>query len=162
MSSRRTSRRVSAITSLWRRSNIVARTFPLLLRRLMRHAFEHDPSLAQRLAVRGPDGQLHPRISAKLIALLLESPLPLQVRQIDTIMWQCLAESPGDTLKLAASLRARSTGEPSDAAVNPAAVSAEELKRCLEKHDGVQERVWRELGLQNRYVLRRLMKKHGL
>jgi transcriptional regulator with GAF, ATPase, and Fis domain len=40
--------------------------------------------------------------------------------------------------------------------------SREEIAAALERHAGVRERVWRELGLANRYVLKRLMKKHGL
>ena len=41
-------------------------------------------------------------------------------------------------------------------------VSAEEIRAAMEKHAGVREKVWRELRLPNRYVLQRLMKRHGL
>ena len=38
----------------------------------------------------------------------------------------------------------------------------EQIQAALEKHRGVRERVWRELGMANRYVLQRLMKKLGI
>ena len=37
-----------------------------------------------------------------------------------------------------------------------------ELRRDQPSHAGVQARVWKELGLKNRFQLRRLMKKYGL
>ena len=40
--------------------------------------------------------------------------------------------------------------------------SADEIRATMEKHRGVREKVWRELGLPNRYVLQRLIKRHGL
>ncbi len=33
---------------------------------------------------------------------------------------------------------------------------------AMERHQGVQARVWKELGLKNRFQLRRLIKKFGL
>jgi DNA-binding NtrC family response regulator len=42
------------------------------------------------------------------------------------------------------------------------AFTAQEIRAALEKHHGVRERVWRELGMPNRHVLHRLMKKFGL
>ena len=41
-------------------------------------------------------------------------------------------------------------------------MAREEIVAALERHASVREKVWRELGLANRYVLKRLMKKHGL
>jgi len=32
----------------------------------------------------------------------------------------------------------------------------------MEKHSGMRERVWRELGLANRHVLHRLLRRHGI
>lgn len=40
--------------------------------------------------------------------------------------------------------------------------SAEQIRAALDKHAGVREKVWRELGMANRYVLKRLMKKYGI
>jgi hypothetical protein len=45
---------------------------------------------------------------------------------------------------------------------NPLDVTPEQVQECLDRHGGVQGPVWRELGFKNRYVLRRLVRKHGL
>ena len=45
---------------------------------------------------------------------------------------------------------------------NDRSLTAEEIRSALDKHHGVREKVWRELGLPNRYVLQRLMKRYGL
>jgi transcriptional regulator of acetoin/glycerol metabolism len=55
-----------------------------------------------------------------------------------------------------------------DAAEGPGAagggddVSREAIVAALERCGGLREQAWRDLGLSSRYVLKRLMKKHGL
>ena len=41
-------------------------------------------------------------------------------------------------------------------------LTAEDVMGALERAGGVHEKAWRELGLGNRHVLRRLMKKHNI
>jgi transcriptional regulator with GAF, ATPase, and Fis domain len=40
--------------------------------------------------------------------------------------------------------------------------SATEIREALERNNGALEATWRALGLKNRYVLRRLLAKHGI
>ena len=135
---------------------------PLLVRHLLRKALSEDETLARRFMTEAGE----PRVRVELLDALLRHPLPLQVRQLDTILWQCLASSAGDEVELAASLdlsEAEPEGSaPEAAGIDPASLEPSDIQACLDKHQGVQEKVWRELGLQNRYVLRRLIKKHGL
>ncbi|HYP91290.1 MAG TPA: hypothetical protein VEQ59_24155, partial [Polyangiaceae bacterium] len=42
------------------------------------------------------------------------------------------------------------------------AISAEEVRASLERHGGVKDKVWRELGLSSRHALHRLLKRLGL
>jgi hypothetical protein len=42
------------------------------------------------------------------------------------------------------------------------ALTAEDVRASLERHHGTREKVWRELGLKNRYALKRLIKKFNL
>jgi two-component system nitrogen regulation response regulator GlnG/two-component system response regulator HydG len=62
----------------------------------------------------------------------------------------------------AAGGRGGSGGTDDRAKVNPADIPPEVIQASLDRHQGVQDRVWRELGLPNRFVLYRLIKKHGL
>jgi hypothetical protein len=88
------------------------------------------------------------------------------MRALDALLWRCLAKSPGPEVDLVEDL---DRGGPADASderapsgVDPTTLDAETLRAALLEHQGVQERVWRALGLQSRYVLRRLLKKHDL
>ncbi|MET0592507.1 MAG: hypothetical protein ABW133_07400 [Polyangiaceae bacterium] len=40
--------------------------------------------------------------------------------------------------------------------------TAAEIQRCLDENTGVVELTWRALGMKNRFVLIRAIKKHGL
>ena len=133
---------------------------PLLVRHLLRAAAAEDALIARRFV----DADGEPRVSAELIVALLRHPLPLQVRQLDTLLWRCLSESAGGVVEpvpelLAAAEEAEAPGEE---ARDPRTVTRTEIEVALATHHGVQNRVWRALGLQNRYVLRRLMHKFGI
>jgi two-component system nitrogen regulation response regulator GlnG/two-component system response regulator HydG len=41
-------------------------------------------------------------------------------------------------------------------------ITREALVEALARHEGVREKVWRDLGLSNRYVLKRLLQKYGI
>jgi transcriptional regulator with GAF, ATPase, and Fis domain len=41
-------------------------------------------------------------------------------------------------------------------------VGPDAIRAALARAGGVRERAWRDLGLANRHVLKRLIKKHGI
>jgi len=57
---------------------------------------------------------------------------------------------------------ARPSGSVATPARDPRTISPEELRAAMDKHRGVKEHVWRELGLPSRFALHRLLKKHRL
>ncbi len=129
---------------------------PLLLDHLARRAFAESPELT-RFAPRGG-----PEVHPDFVAALLTAPLPLQVRELDVLLWESFAESPGDTLLPPPSLtEAAETADPA-AATEWDDVTPERAQDALARCDGSVERAARELGLRNRYVLRRLLKKWGV
>jgi transcriptional regulator with AAA-type ATPase domain len=131
---------------------------PLLCRHLLQRALSDDTALSARFS---PD-----RVSVDLVEALLRHPLPLQMRALDALLWRCLAKSPGPEVDVVEDLDLGGPTDVSDeqgpAGVDPATIDAETLRAALLEHQGVQERVWRALGLQSRYQLRRLLKKHDL
>ena len=130
---------------------------PLLVRHLLRRATSDDRDLAERFL----DADGAPRVSARLMRSILGHPLDLQIRELDTLLWRCLGESPGEAVDATPDLLDVKLPQ-SEPATDPGSLSAEEVQACLDKHGGRQSKVWRELGLQNRYVLRRLIQKYGL
>ncbi|MCB9523205.1 MAG: sigma-54-dependent Fis family transcriptional regulator [Myxococcales bacterium] len=129
---------------------------PLLLRHLLRQAAAEDPLLARRFL----DDAGEPRFAAALVSALLRHPLPLQVRELDNLLWRCLGASPDDTVQPTADLL--DAGAPVDEGRDPATITRTELEAALAEHEGVQAKVWPALGLQSRYQLRRLLRKYGL
>ena len=135
---------------------------PLLARHLLRRVAARDPGIRDRFFDGVQDGAFEPRIAPALVQALTGHQYKTHVRELDGLLWQALASSPGDVIELTEQVRAAlDLDRPPPVAPTPA-ITAEVLKASLQKHEGVKERVWRDLGLANRYVLKRLLKKHGL
>ncbi len=136
---------------------------PLIARHLLRRIAARDPEIGARFFAQW-DGQAgEPRVTRRLVSALLGHTYETNVRELESLLWCALSTSTRDEIDATAELRARiRTREDTspDAARPPP--TAEEIRVSMEKHAGVQERVWRELGLANRYVLKRLLKKHAI
>jgi two-component system nitrogen regulation response regulator GlnG/two-component system response regulator HydG len=132
---------------------------PLLARQLLRAAAARDPELARRFFASG-HAEGEPRLAPDLVDRLTRADYTLHVRELESFLWCSMAESEGDTLTLSAGVRARlSLPVP---AAPPEALTAEKIQAALDRHGGSQERAYRDLGLKNRDVLYRLIKKLGL
>ena len=135
---------------------------PLLIRHLMRRAAKENPDIARRFfPSEAALDESHPRIAPDLVDALLRHKYTLHVRELDKLLWKAILASPEQFVLLTAGVQAdlktdskpaRPTGE-----VDPASIT-----EALERHQGNVTRAARELGLKNRYVLYRLMKKFGL
>ena len=82
------------------------------------------------------------------------------VRQLRQLLVRAMVASRGDVLELAPSpavVPSPDTGQPS-----PEALTPQQVQAALDQANGKQEVAWRALGLQSRYQLRRLIKRHGL
>jgi hypothetical protein len=51
---------------------------------------------------------------------------------------------------------------PARAELDPLTIPPDVIQRCLDRHEGRQEPVWRELGLSSRHVLTRLVRRYNL
>lgn len=155
-------RHVLVVPSLAQRRDDI----PLLARALLQRAAEDDPHVAERFfELRG--GCATPRLAPELVAGLLAHPLELNLRELDALLWRSMTESRGDRLEppsMAPSTRAEPDAEPDEGGgwTDPTDVTPEQIQECLDRHEGIQGPVWRELGFRNRYVLQRLIRKHGL
>jgi two-component system nitrogen regulation response regulator GlnG/two-component system response regulator HydG len=139
---------------------------PLIAVHVLRRMAKEDPSIAARFF---SDGR--PRLSPSLIRMLVQHPFATNVRELEALLWQALAESRGDVLEAAPHARGR--GAPADergarsssvlAPVSaPGALTPAAIQACLDAHNGVIEDAWRPLGLSSRHALARLIRKHGL
>jgi two-component system nitrogen regulation response regulator GlnG/two-component system response regulator HydG len=128
----------------------------LLLCDQLRRAARDDADVQRRFfATHG--GRTSPRVASGLVAALAVHDYGTHVRELAGVMWRALAESTGDVVALTdGAARELHTG------AREAAPSADEIRAALERHAGVQAKAWKELGLPNRFALRRLMKTYGI
>jgi len=130
---------------------------PLLVAHLLRQARDDDPSLGRFFA--GP----HPRLAPRMMEALLRWPWATHVRELDRVLWDALRHSPGDHLDLQ---QVPAAAEPPTASspptVDPASLSVAQIEAALVACDGVVSQAYKELGLNSRDQLRRLMKKHDI
>jgi DNA-binding NtrC family response regulator len=103
-----------------------------------------------------------PPMSRELAVALVKHPYATHVRELSIVLSRAALESRGDVVGLTAGARALLKAPEEAADSGERQPSREALVLALERHAGVREKVWRELGLPNRYVLKRLMKRHGL
>ncbi len=139
---------------------------PLLIRHILSSAADKDPSIASRFFDTSDRGRRRrPRIDVKLVEALLRHRYSTHVRELHRLLWMSMAGSRGQTLRLVEAVQeSLDIPQPGEArGASPVdEITAEQITEAMERHQGVQARVWKELGLKNRFQLRRLIKKFGL
>ena len=81
------------------------------------------------------------------------------LRELERLLWLCASTSRGDFVELTAQAREELETGP---ATEPAEVDAARIQEALQEARGNVTAAARSLGLKNRYVLYRLMKRHGI
>ncbi|MGZ3420391.1 MAG: sigma 54-interacting transcriptional regulator [Polyangiales bacterium] len=132
---------------------------PLLLRHLALDAAQRSPEVAGHFVA---DGE--PRIDPRLVEAFVRHPWQLHLRELQRLLWSAIAASKGEFIELVPEVarelerasRERASRE------RDAEPSEAEVRAALDAHEGNVTRVAKQLGLENRYVLYRLMKKLGI
>jgi DNA-binding NtrC family response regulator len=135
---------------------------PLLARHLLRRRARKDVPIGARFFASWDGRSGEPRLAPALVRALVVHRYATNVRELDALLLRALVGSRGATFELTCELAKELAPAPRRAASAAPAFTAEEIRAALAKHRGVREKVWRELGMANRYVLKRLMKKHGI
>jgi transcriptional regulator with AAA-type ATPase domain len=131
---------------------------PLVAVHLLRRITREEPHLAHFL---DPNTRA-PRWTPRLLSALVGHPYTTHVRELEALLWEAMRRAPADKLDLWPEYASDTRSALPVAPVDPDTLTPEEIRACLERHGGKQEAAWRELGLSSRYVLGRLVKKHGL
>jgi len=128
---------------------------------LRRIASAH-PALANRFFERRTGQVAEPRLAPHVIARLLRHELQHNVRELERLLWLAIGSAPADYIGLTPALEAE-LDDAEQAVAQPAPeIDRLTLLRALSEHDRSPTRMAQALGLKNRYVLIRLLKKHGL
>jgi two-component system nitrogen regulation response regulator GlnG/two-component system response regulator HydG len=127
---------------------------PLLVRRLLMVLAEQDTLVRDRFFE--PQGE--PRVSPRLIATLVRHLPEGNLRGLRKELWRAIERSTGNVIEAPEPTSEGQSPSPS----SPAEIDARKLRLVLDATGGSMERARRELGLSSRFVLIRLMKKHGI
>jgi len=151
-----------------------AADIPLLVRHLLGRVAAGNDEVRRRFFEapratdpRGPavrpelsEDRLVPRVAPALIDRLLRHTFRTNTRELAQILWQALAESRGDTIELTGGIVQRfAEAAPARAADE---ISRAQIEAALTAAEGNVTRAARVLGVKNRFVLYRLMKKLGV
>jgi transcriptional regulator of acetoin/glycerol metabolism len=128
---------------------------PFLVRHLLRGIAANASGVRDRFF----EGD-HPRLVPALMRRLVQHPYTTNTRELEQMLWIAVSESPGNYLELCPGHATETTQRAVE--IDPADLPPEAIQEALDRHEGRQEAVWRELGLRNRHVLARLIRKHGL
>lgn len=128
---------------------------PLLARHLLTRMRDRSPGIAARF-FEGPT----PRITPELMRALVQWPYTTNIRQLEALLWASVSNSPGNYLEPGPD-HVHSAPD-NTRKVSPGDIPPDVIQAALDRHGGRQEPVWRELGLKNRHVLARLIRKYDL
>ena len=150
----RFSARVSIPSLRARRADV-----PLLVRHILRRFATETPSLVSRLFDERDDGPPEARVEPELIDALLRHDFTHHLRELERLLLLAVTTTRKPfvalTPEVVAELRlpsSESDGEP----------AADAVRAAIEACQGNISQAARRLGLKNRYLLYRLMKKHGI
>ena len=140
---------------------------PLLARHLLRRAALQDHAIGERF-FEGWDGKIgEPRLAIELMKALVTHEYTTHIRELDVLLWASLASSTDATAELTSEVTAGLAVEGGEQSmrgpeIDVKALTADDVRAAIAKAGGVHDKAWRELGLANRHVLKRLVKKFGL
>jgi len=128
---------------------------PLLTRHIVKAVAHDDPLLADRFL----DDAGEPRVAPSLVEALALHRWTSHVRELHRLLLQSLETSTGRFLDLTPQVAG---GLTSRVKVDPADLSAAQVKEALAAVGGNRSQAWKRLGLQSRDQLYRLLKRHGI
>ncbi|HEU4733143.1 MAG TPA: sigma 54-interacting transcriptional regulator [Kofleriaceae bacterium] len=137
---------------------------PLLVRHVLLRAADGNEEVRRRFFEPRGDA-IEPRVDPGLIDRLLRHELRTNTRELVQLLWQALAESSGDVIELTPGVAQRLAHSPpgSAAGATPSGeIDRAQIEAALAAANGNVTRAARALGLKNRFVLYRLMKKVGV
>jgi two-component system nitrogen regulation response regulator GlnG/two-component system response regulator HydG len=134
---------------------------PLLLVQLLRRIAHEHPQLAQRFFERRSNQLAEPRVEPAFVARLLRHRFTHHVRELERLVWLALSSAEADYVGVTAAVHAE-LNEVEEVHAAADEIDRDTLVAAIAEHGRSPTRLAKQLKLKNRYVLIRLLKKHGL
>ena len=134
---------------------------PLMLADILRRTARDNPTIAARFFERRKGEIAEPRLAPDLVVRLLRHPFTHHVRELERLVWLALGTADADYIGLTPAVE-QELEQSAEAEVDATELDRDTIARALVEHGRSPTRTAKALGLKNRYVLLRLLKKHGL
>jgi DNA-binding NtrC family response regulator len=131
---------------------------PMLARHILQRFAAETPSLVARLYDTRDDGPPEPRIAPDLVDALLRHAFTHQLRELERLLWLAVTTTREPFVALTPEVLAE-LRLPVDAPGEP---TEDIIRTALAEAQGNVTKAARKLGLKNRFLLYRLMKKLGM
>jgi two-component system nitrogen regulation response regulator GlnG/two-component system response regulator HydG len=137
---------------------------PLLVRHIVRRSAARGDAGAQGVLEGATGDGAEPALAAEVVRDLARRRYPGNVRELEAFLWQRLAAGQGAGSAPAVRPAAETPREASvPLADQPGdTLKPEQIQRCLNQNNGNLQATSKALGLRNRFVLLRLIKRHNL
>ena len=134
---------------------------PLLVARVLSGIAAKNPMVAARFFERRAGAIAEARITPDLVGRLVRHPFTHHVRELERVLWLAIGTAPADYIGVTPEVEGE-LKDSAESAAEVAEIDKETLERALADADRSPTKAAKALGLKNRYVLIRLLKKHGL
>lgn len=134
---------------------------PLVIEEILRRIIQKTPAVAQRFFEPREGKPPVPRIAPDLLIRLVRHPYTHHVRELDRLLWLAIGTAQGDFLGITPAVEAE-LKDSVDAVSDPTELDRDTLEQALNANGRSPTRTAKALGLKNRFVLLRLLKKHSL
>ena len=134
---------------------------PLMLADILRRTARDNPAIAARFFEYRKGELAEPRLAPDFVVSLLRHPFTHHVRELERLVWLALGSAEADYIGLTPDVE-RELQQSAESEVDPADLDRDTLVRALADNERSPTKAAKALGLKNRYVLLRLLKKHGL
>jgi len=140
---------------------------PLMLAEILRRMARDNPPIAERFFERRDDQIAEPRLAPDLVVRLLQHSFTHHVRELERLVWLSIGTAEADYIGLTPEVEdelvaSRTSAREAETVATSAELDRDTIARALEDCGRSPTRAAKALGLKNRYVLLRLLKKHGL
>jgi DNA-binding NtrC family response regulator len=134
---------------------------PLLLAEILRRTARDNPAIAARFFERRKGEVAEPRLAPDLVVRLLRHPFTHHVRELERLVWLALGTAEADYIGLTPDVE-RELSDSAESETETSELDRDVIAKALADHERSPTKAAKALGLKNRYVLLRLLKKHGL
>jgi two-component system nitrogen regulation response regulator GlnG/two-component system response regulator HydG len=134
---------------------------PLVLAELLQRTARSNPAVADKFFEQRNSTLAEPRLAPDLVVRLLRHPFTHHVRELERIVWLAIGTAERDYIGVTPAVDAELSAS-ADAETDATSIDRDTLAQALADNGRSPTKTAKVLGLKNRFVLLRLLKKHGL